>query len=425
MEQRQKYSTLLREAKNRKVSVIIGPRQVGKTFLLRQLHKKLGGLFLDIDVFSNYKLVVNYEEFLATLKTRGYKPEQKNFFYVFLDEFQRYKDLSLVIKNIYDHHPNIKIFVSGSSSLTIKDAIQDSLAGRKLITYLYPLSFEEFLIFKKRKDLLKRIKSLRGVETKQYSLLVPELFDYLDEFLVYGGYPEVVLTAKERKQSVLESIFDLYIKKDIRDYLQVEKINNVRILVQQLAINNAAVAKYAHYGAVAELDSKTVKNYMEILKETYLISVLKPFFTNKNKEISKPPKIYFIDSGVRNFFVNNFNGTEIRADKGFLLEAFCIGELLKAGEKPENIKYYRTKNETEVDIIIDRVSQLIPVEIKSASRIGKQDHGALRYFMNEYNVDCGYLANSGEIGNIAVNGGKRVALVDYFNLAHYLTLQIK
>jgi predicted AAA+ superfamily ATPase len=141
------YSKILDQQDSRKASIIIGPRQVGKTTILKELHRQIGGLFFDIDIFTDYEQVSTYEKFIASLKINGYRPEQAKRFFVFLDEFQRYPDLSRVIKSIYDHHKNIKIYATGSSSLEIKNSAQESLAGRKIITHVYPLDFGEFLFF--------------------------------------------------------------------------------------------------------------------------------------------------------------------------------------------------------------------------------------------------------------------------------------
>lgn len=232
-------------------------------------------MFFDIDIYSQYQQVSNYEEFISVLKLNGYKLEQKNFFYVFLDEFQRYKDLSLVIKNIYDHHPNIKIYATSSSSLMIKNAIQDSLAGRKFISYLYPLSFEEVLIFQNRDKELDTLKNLRQGELTISNLqsTCKSLFQVLEEILIYGSYPELVLNEKPKtKEKILSSIFDLYIRKDIRDYLQVENIDAIRKLVDLLAVNNAKELKYSSFTAALGIDDKIIKNYVEILKESFLLS---------------------------------------------------------------------------------------------------------------------------------------------------------
>jgi uncharacterized protein len=213
---------------------------------------------------------------------------------------------------------------------------------------------------------------------------------------------------KKDKIEVLESIFDLYVKKDLVEYLKIEKIQQAKILIEQISINHGGVANYAQFGMMSGLDAKTVKNYVELLKETYLISILRPFFTNKNKELSKAPKLYFLDNGVRNFFYNNFNKLSLRNDKGALFESYYIGELIKMGTKPEYIKYYRTKAKSEVDIIINKVSEVIPIELKWKA---KMPLAHLQTFMKNYKVPKGYLVNTEQTGEKASG----VHIIDCFN----------
>ena len=316
------------------------------------------------------------------------------------------------MKNIYDHHNNIKIYASGSSSLLIKNAIQESLAGRKQITHLYPLSFREFLIFKERNDLLREIDNLKEIKTKEYYKFIPEAFKYLNEFMVFGGYPEVALReTREEKIEVLENIFDLYIKKDLVNFLKPAMIDSAYTLIRQLAINNGTMANYSNYGVKAGIDTKTVKNYIRLLKETFLVIRLTPYFTNKNKEIAKAPKIYFLDNGVRNYFFNNFNDLELRNDVGILFEGFYISEIIKSGENPDNIKYYRTKIGSEVDVVLDKVSKIIPIEIKYKRKLKESDARGLKKFMKEYGTLTGYLVNLGEIDE-----ERDIKKIDCFNL---------
>lgn len=404
---------LVAEGASQKISIIIGPRQVGKTTLLRQLHEQMGGLFLDLDIYSNFEKVGSYENFINTIILNGYTKTQHTPFYVFLDEFQRYEDLSLVLKNIYDHHPNVKIYATGSSSITIKNHIQDSLTGRKHITYLYPLSFREFLHFKGHDDLVSALDGMQKIQTtKDYTKLIPEVIPYLNEFFVWGGYPEVTLTeTQEGKQTVLKDIFDLYLRKDIVEYLKIEKVRSVKILLEQLAVNHGAQTNFNKYANRAGIDVKTAQNYTEIFSETFLLHIARPFFVNKNKEITKMPKVYFLDNGVRNYFINNFTAMEKRADAGVLLESYVIGELIKTGTPKEQIKYYRDKQKHEVDIIIDSVSRQMPIEIKYKKNIAARDITSIKKFMESYRAPKGYIVTYGEIGE---RGG--IELKDCFNL---------
>jgi predicted AAA+ superfamily ATPase len=158
------FTTLQDHQNNKKITILTGARQVGKTTLLSKLYNTLKShhpcLFLDLDLYSNYEKASTYENLIGTLRLKGYRQEQKSMFFLFLDEFQRYKDISMVMKNIVDHHPNIKIYASGSSSLAISSNIQESLAGRKRIIHIYPLSFEEYLRFRKKEELIKQLTAI-------------------------------------------------------------------------------------------------------------------------------------------------------------------------------------------------------------------------------------------------------------------------
>jgi predicted AAA+ superfamily ATPase len=382
------YSALEKQKDNNKITILTGARQVGKTTLMRKLYetfqKTHDVMFLDLDIYSMYEKVSTYENCINTLKLNGYKTSQKKPYILFLDEFQRYADISRVLKNIYDHHSNIKIYASGSSSLAINEQVQESLAGRKRIIHIYPLSFSEYLNFIEKDDLIQQIDRLPEIRSDNLTDLMPEVFQALEKFLIYGGYPEVVLSSDKEKADVLVSIFDLYVKKDLVDFLRVERIKHAKTLIRHIAVNNGKEAKYSEMAQVAGIDEKTVKNYIEILKETFLISVHSPWFTNRNKELVKMPKVYFSDNGVRNYFINNFNSVALRSDMPFLFEGFVISELIKKGVSADHIKFWRTKNKDEVDLIIDNGSEIRPIEIKFKKNLKSSDFKGLYKFNKTY-----------------------------------------
>lgn len=432
MKKRNIFNKLLEQQNTSKISILLGPRQVGKTTLLKMLYTELkknnNALFLDLDIYSNYEKISSLGMFVNTAKLSGYNEQQTGFFYIFLDEFQRYADLTKILKNVYDHYPNIKIYASGSASLTIKDRIQESLSGRKLITQVYPLDFREFLTFKENDSLLRQIENLDSVHSDVLHLLSPELYAELEEFLIYGGYPEVVLANNgNQKKEYLTSILDLYIRKDLIDYLRIEKIRSVKDIVQYLAVNHGQEINYATLAQIAAIDVKTVKNYLEILKETYITLMLTPFFHNKTKEIVKSPKIYFLDNGVRNFFINNFNPAKIRNDASFLFEEFVITELTKSGIPPSTIKFWRTKNGHEVDIIIDNVSQILPIEVKYKTSLQSSDFRGLNEFGLSYpQITRRVLVNTGS--NISPQKSlklKNIKLCHPFNLGSEIAKELE
>jgi len=379
-----------------KISLLIGARQVGKTTLLKQLYEKIcieekkKGIFLDLDIFTNFEKVGTFENLLNTVKLNGYEEKQKDFFYLFLDEFQRYSDFSIILKNVFDNLKNVKIYASGSSSIKIKNQIQESLAGRKIITKIYPLGFIEYLQFQEKTNLLEQIKNITKLKGIELDKTTRELRKELESFLIFGGYPEVALTKTQEKPKILEGIFDLYIKKDLIEYLNIKKIANVKKLIEFLAINHGQKIKYEELCQISSLDYKEVLNYLNILEETFLIKTIRPFYKNKNKELVKVPKIYFIDSGVRNYFINNFNESRLRSDFGHLFEGFIVSELVKQGR--EGIKFWQNKNKQEVDLILEE-GKIIPIEIKFKENLKSDDEIGLKVFLEEYKSKEGYLIN--------------------------------
>ena len=326
------YDELLKEKNSRKISIVIGPRQVGKTTILKQLYEELGGFYVDLDILENVEKFETYRNVINSLTLAGYNEKKK--FYLFLDEFHKYKDITKILKNIYDHHENIKIYATGSSSIKIKDKIQESLAGRKFLHKLYSLDFEEFLMFKNiKKGRLDKLRKFQGeLPTYEYK-------EEIEEYMLYGGYPEVVLN--EHKQKILASIFDTYVKKDLVDYLNVKEILGVKKLIQLLAINNGNKVNISKVSEKLGMKREKIESYLEVLEEIFLIKKIRPFFSNKNKEIVKTYKLYFIDSGVRNYFCNNFNKLSLRNDTGFLFKTFVLSEMIKNSKY--EIKFWQNK----------------------------------------------------------------------------------
>ena len=393
------FKRLKEQAKDKKIALLLGARQVGKTTLLKELYLELSQsnrcLFLDLDILSNYEKVSTFENLINTIKLNGYKEEQNEFFYLFLDEFQRYPAIAKIMKNVYDNFNNVKIYASGSSSLAIKSQIQESLAGRKKINEIFPLDFEEFLWFKQNDKLLTNFLNINGLKGENLYSPLKEFNGLLKEFLVFGGYPEAVLkTSKEGKTEVLSSIFDLYVKKDLLEYLNIEKILDIKKLIEFLAVNNGKKIKYEEISKLTSLKFNETKRYLEMLRETYIVEILRPFYTNKNKEIVKIPKIYFIDNGVRNFFINNFNELSLRDDSGFLFEGFVLSEFLKKGIK--NIRFWQDKNGNEVDMLFEENSILTPIEVKFKQSLKSEDFRGVNAFLKDYpKTKKGYIINLG------------------------------
>lgn len=386
------YKTLFENLKNNKIIILTGARQVGKTSLMKKMledvKKDQNTAFLDMDLAANLEKGESLEKFIDFLYLNGYT-EEKDRFYVFVDEFQKAQNLANIFKNIYDHYKNIKIIASGSSSLTIKNNLKESLAGRKFIFEINPLDFEEFLIFKQDKKALDYYKNIPKIKSSDAQL--PNLLDkYLNEFLIFGGYPEVALNDNyETKKKLLESIFDLYIEKDIMIFSDIENIPAFKKIVGILAVNNGQLINYDRLAREAGVHNKTVRSYLSLIEDTYIVKEVKPFHSNKNKELTKTPKYYFSDIGVRNYFLNNYSDLQKRVDKGQIWETYILQELVKNGFP--NVKFWRTKNGKELDFILEEESETLPIEVKYESG-GEASHlNNLFYFLDNYNLSKGFL----------------------------------
>jgi predicted AAA+ superfamily ATPase len=285
---------------------------------------------------------------------------------------------------LYDEYNNIKIIASWSSSMDIKNKFQESLAWRKKIFNIYSLDLKEFISWKfildwKQKWLIdfKKFVNIKG----QLEKSAKNYYDYLYEYMIFGWYPKTLL--EDNKQEVLENIFDLYLKKDILDFMNIKNILWFKKIVTYLALNNWAQINYSDLSNFSDVDINTTKSYLEILEETFIIKQVRPFFTNKNKEIIKAPKIYFLDNGVRNYFIKNFlSDIDLRIDKWELFEWVIMQEFIK--NWVWEIKYWRTKSWTEVDFIIYNISNISAFEVKFKNKIKSTDFSWLTFLKREY-----------------------------------------
>lgn len=362
----------------REMIILIWPRQVGKTTLLKHFFDKTNWqkIWFNLDKINDCEIFSNYDKLINYLKLQWFDFSKK--IILFVDEFQYCKNSERIFKNLYDDNENIKIFASGSSSLNIKNLIQESLAGRKIVFKIYPLNLEEFISWRIGKNfdlsIFKDIKNLKDI-WENY-------LNFLYEFMIRWWYPKVVLEKNLAPQH-LENIFDLYLKKDILDLLNIRNLYSFKKLITYLAINNWQQVNYSQLANFVEIDIWTVKNYIEILEETFLIKKVIPYFSNKNKEISKSPKIYFVDNWVRNYFIKNFiEDIDLRVDKWELFEWIVLQELIKAWKK--EIKYWRTKTKVEIDFVIDNILNVDIIEVKFKEKINSKDFYWLKKFIEIY-----------------------------------------
>lgn len=343
--------------KRKEAIIIRGMRRVGKTSLLNLIKEELlekikikeeNIYFFDLEKLD---LREDFNKDPENLLKYIHNHKQKN--YVFIDEIQYLDNPSNFLKIIVDHFPNLKIFTTGSSSLDIKRKIQDSLIGRAVYFQLLPLNFSEFIQFK---------KEIFPVNPTDIQL--KKLKQFLDEYLLYGGFPDIVLEKNEGlKKELLKNYINLYITKDIRNLAEIENISSFNNLAKILASQSGNILNKHEISNTLNLAQKTTERYLDILEHTFVLTRLSPFFKNIRSRITKMQKIYFYDLGIRNVLVDNFSAMSFRIDNGAIFENFIFLELINKLGK-ENLYFYRTTHGTEIDFITDSPKLAIEVKYK-------------------------------------------------------------
>ncbi len=359
----------LRKFMGRKeILAVVGPRQSGKTTLLKHLFQDLKqAVFLDFEDQETLQIFTEDIKLFVELYLKKYD-------YVFIDEFQYAKNGGKNLKFIYDHHPT-KIIISGSSVSGLSIQSLQFLVGRVLVFSLYPFSFEEFLSYKR--------PELYSVYIK--NTLTPALTEMLtflfQEFCLFGGYPAVVLASdSEEKEILLKNIYNTYRLKEIKEILNIPEDYKLIRLIQALALQIGNMLTYNELSVLTGFSHRDILKYIYLLEKTSIVSRSYTYHTNKRTELVKTPKIFFLDNGFRNIVLKNFQPLKERPDKGSLYENFVASELIK---QEIEIKYWRTKAKAEVDFIIESNGKIIPLEVKSdlnEPKITKSFHSFLEKY---------------------------------------------
>jgi len=417
--QREVYLQLKNHLKSPEISLILGPRQTGKTTIMKRLQEKLKGLnqtsiFLNLDVIEDRQFFKTQHTLLDLIEKKIGKKRA----FVFIDEISRLKNAGMFLKGLYDLKTNYKFIVSGSGSLELKANIIEPLTGRKKIFYCFPLSFTEFAAYKLkiRFDYFDKLCT----ETTKNLVLQPYLRQRLiSEYLNFGGYPRVVLAeTEEEKTEILREIYLSYLEKDIGLLLKVEKEQAFENLVKILAHQVGNLINRAELSSTLGLAEKTVKKYLYFLEKTFVINLVKPFFRNARKELIKSPKVYFSDLGFLYLAQGILPSTQ-KSVKGNIFENACFLRLkeLHLLKPPQ---FWRTKSGAEVDFIISstETGKSIPIEVKSVPKgaLGK----SLISFIEKYQPEKAFIYSLGKKGQIKKYKSRSVETKVQFIPYHFL-----
>lgn len=366
--------------KSRKVIMILGARQVGKTTLVQHVLKSNKAFFLnfDVDIDKQRFLAASKITPLDAIKSFG-MPE-----ILVIDEAQRLAETGRIIKGWYDTKVPTKIVLLGSSSLNILNQSTESLTGRNVKLFLTPLMFKEILSFQ---DWYSSVFSWNKFQ-KQFSEQIGTL---LLQTLVFGSYPEAVITPG-RTQYLANLVSD-YLLKDILQLGLVKNPDLIKRLLMLLAHQIGSEVSVNELANNLNLSRVTVDRYLDLLEQTFVIFRLPAFSTNPRKEIAKSTKIYFWDTGVRNALLNELNVSSLRSDIGGLWENWVVAEIAKENVQMgagKSLYFWRSRAGSEVDLVVKDGQKIKAFEIKWSAR----RKAGIKAFRDRYGVDVKLITSS-------------------------------
>jgi len=378
---------------------ILGARQVGKTTLLNLLKKEIKQKWGDSkniliynleDADQLYALNRDPKYFSEYCILSGADSSKESI--VLIDEIQYLDEPSHFLKYIADFEPSIKLIITGSTSINIKK-YKDSVTGRKKLFTLFPLDFQEFLLFKRKNRLLSVVEKmkLRNFDLKKIDIdperiepVKRELGVLFEEYILYGGYPKVVLAgAREEKLEELKELYEAYELKDVNILFNIANITAFRNLFKILAGSVSCLLNVNELSGSIGIGRDTVRRYLSVLENSFIISTLQPFHNNIRKELTKMPKLFFQDTGLRNFALRNFSEISFRPDKGSLFENAIFCELFKNLGVIDQLYFWRTISKSEVDFVLTGERKRA-FEVKSSSASNIKVHKGLKAFIKIY-----------------------------------------
>ncbi|MBU4481032.1 ATP-binding protein [Patescibacteria group bacterium] len=401
----------------KEISLIIGPRQAGKTTLMSLLADHLNKLgkavvSLNFDIERDREFLGSQEKLLRKIELEIGKKKG----YVFLDEIQRKEDAGLFLKGLYDMNLPYKFIVSGSGSIELKEKIHESLAGRKRMFELGTVSFDEFVNFRTDYRYENKLSDFFEVEKSQTRLL-------FEEFLNYGGYPKVVLgETEEEKIKIIDEIYRSYVEKDISYLLGARKTDDFTRLLRLIAGQIGNLTNISELSATLGISIPTVKNYLWYLEKTFILEKITPYFKNARKEITKAPVYYFYDIGLRNYAAGDFGRIRLDDNIGFVFENYVFSALKeKIKRTSASLNFWRAKDSAEVDFIIHSGKSVIPVEAKKQNLKQPKITRSLRSFITKYSPEKAYVVNLTLSDEITV-GNTATHFIPYYGLCDIMRL---
>jgi hypothetical protein len=389
MIKRNLFEDLKQHCAQKEISLLVGPRQAGKTTLMLMLRDYLVAqgsttLFLSLDFDSDQPFFTSQRDLVNKIQLEIGKSKG----YVFIDEIQRRGDAGLFLKGLYDLNLPYKFIVSGSGSIELKEKIHESLVGRKRIFELNTVSFTEFVNYKTDYHYQYSLDSFFALEKDRTRQL-------LIEYLNFGGYPRLLL-AEEQKEKIriIDEIYRSYLERDISYLLRVEKTDAFSDLIKVIASQIGRLINYSELFSTLGIALQTIKKYLWYAEKTFIMQRISPFFRNTRKEITKSPVAYFYDVGLRNYALGLYGSLIQSPEAGFVFQNFIFNILKeKFLFSPAEIHFWRTKDKAEVDFVITLGQQALPVEVKFKELKKPEIGRSLRGFIARYQPEVAWVIN--------------------------------
>ena len=348
--------------------LIVGPRQSGKSTLAWRLLRSSAPdiLYLNLEdpllrsaLDAAIELVSLLRERYAFIRA------------VFLDEAQHLANAGIFVKGLVDARLNIPVLVTGSSSFHLMSRTRESLAGRADRLRLLPFSLRE---------LLRHEEPANPVAARSVS---EQIFR---RQMIHGSYPAVYLADEDPDRvRLLSDLAEALILRDASDLFRIKRVDVFRKLLTLLAGQTGNLVNFSELASICHVDAATIHAYVEILEESHIVKVVRPFAGGKRRELTSAPKIFFIDNGIRNSLLNAFSpDISLRTDKGALMENWVFSELYKCLPFASTIHFWRSKAGAEVDFVVEQAGKIMALEVKSADldhpRLGR----SARSFIDAY-----------------------------------------
>ena len=383
---------LVREFNSPESSILLGPRQVGKTFLLKELKKiaekqNLKTTYYNLEIPHDLMLFNKSDSEIFDMILAGGDV-------VFIDEFHYLKNASKILKAVFDSGKKIKIFVSGSSSIEIHKHLKESLSGRRLVSIIAPLSFNEFV----------QKPSARNLAQK------------LEGYLIYGGMPGLInLDGPDQKIRMLNEILEAYIQKDVKSLVKEENIRAFNNLLYLLAQYQGSLISENNLSKEIGLTAAAVNRYLSILEKTYICYRIHSYSRNLANELKKSQKIYLFDLGIRAVLLKDFSSVDSRPDKGALHETFVLLQILSLLKPNMEIKFWRNKAGLEIDFVLLKNRKPFLIEAKTTID-DLEVPKAFKVFIDNYPSTLGGLIVSRNIEGEVEYSGKKILFRKYENI---------